>query len=86
MNTKKQREHQKARRLRKRAERWERDVLTPKYVEAVLTANRPTAPIYIDHVTMKRSPVGVRYKNRHLLLKLLEWEIRAAWASYEYLR
>jgi len=76
MNTKKQREHQKARRLRKRAEQWERDVLTPKYVEALLTANSPTAKIYIDRVTMKRSPVEVRYRNRHSLLKTLEWEIR----------
>lgn len=70
MKTKKQREHQKARRNRKRAERWERDVAMPQFVTAVLLAG--VGQKLVEYAYMKRATPLVRYRNRGLILRTLE--------------
>lgn len=73
MKTKKQREHQKVRRNRKRAERWERDVAMPQFVTAMLRADTRIGQMHIEYVYMKRANPMVRYRNRTSILRALEW-------------
>ncbi len=75
MKTKKQRDHQRERRNRKRAERWERDVATPQFVTAMLLADNRVEQLYMEHAFMKRASLVIRYRHRSSITLALKYEI-----------
>ncbi len=75
MKTKKQRDQQRARRIRKRAERWERDVAIPLFVTAMLLADNPAEQLYMEHVFMKRVSVVIWYRNRNSIQRAMRYEL-----------
>ena len=75
MKTKKQRDHQRERRNRKRAERWERDVATPQLVTLMLLGGNNQNPLYLKHIYMQRASVLVRYCNRNRIMRELAYEL-----------
>lgn len=75
MKTKKQRDHQRARRIRKRAERWEREVATPQFVTAMLLADNPVEQLYTEHALMKRASVVIRYRNMDRIMLSVKYAV-----------
>lgn len=75
MKTKKQRDHQRERRLRRRAERWERDVATPQFVTLMLLDDNNQNTLYLEHVFMKRASVVIRYRNRNSIQRAVRYEL-----------
>lgn len=75
MKTKKQRDHQRERRNRKRAERWEREVATPLFVEVMLLSSADMQ-VFIKRVYRLNATPSVRYARRERLLRLLH-EVRS---------
>lgn len=75
MKTKKQRDKQRARRIRRRAERWERDVANPQFVAAMLLANNLAEQLYMEHSFMKRAGVVIRYHNRNIIMRAMKYEM-----------
>lgn len=74
MKTKKQRDQQRARRIRKRAERWERDIANPRFVTLMLLADHRNR-LYLEHRAMKHASVVIRYHNRGSIMRAMQCEI-----------
>lgn len=82
MKTKKQRDHQRERRNRKRAERWERDVATPQLVTLMLLDDNNQNTLYLKYVSMQRASALVRYRNRNRIMRQLEYELARRTRKY----